>query len=215
MVVGPAALLIATQGAARLRLPVAHAAWGGGIVLAPYIRGKMAAAAGTSFARNMAGETLGFFPQNLTEMIPFPYAVLGIYGVFSPGGFLRSVSPALESLIQPVMWVLSLALLAAVTLGFAKKLERGTLRRPSTETPLSIVAATQAATAALLTVGMLIYLARLHPAQSYPGPNDVWAFVDEVRYYMPLAPAVFLGVGWFDREGRSWQLPPVRSCPQA
>ena len=50
---------------------------------------------------------------------------------------------------------------------------------------------------------MLAYLSVRNPPHPYPTPDDAWVYLAETRYYVPLAMALFVGMGWFFERVRS------------
>lgn len=76
-------------------------------------------------------------------------------------------------------------------------------RGPTSESQVSRVAAIHGGATSLLTVSMLAYLSVRSQAQGYPTPDDAWVYLAETRYYVPLAMALFVGMGWFVERARS------------
>ncbi len=198
VVVAPIATLLAGgKNRAFIKLAFFQSLSGGGVVLIAYLRNQLLADPATLLSTNLRNDILGFFPEQLSEIIPFPAAVVGIYGVFAPGGFFRTFSPSLESMIQVLMWILSAGLLVAVARGLTAGFRDADGPAQGSDRTLKRVASTFAAVAACVTFALLVYLSLRYPAIEYPGPGDYWVYLAEIRYYLPMAPAFFLGLGWF------------------
>ena len=113
--VGPAALL--WVGRRRLAShSLIQGVCSGVIVIGIYLRNQLVRGKG---AQEYGYDVIpGFFPEHLLEIAPFPVSLVGIYGAFAPGGFLRSISASLERAFQPLLWLVALLLAAGATWGF-------------------------------------------------------------------------------------------------
>lgn len=202
VVAGPVATLVAGgKKRAIAKQAFVQAVFGGGVVMISYIRNKLLAEPDTLLSANLRDSLAGFFPHQLSETIPFPAASVGIYSVFAPGGFLRAFSPTLESMFQVLMWILSVAIAISAARGIIAAFRYADGSVQSSDRTLERFATTFATVAASVTFALLLYLSLHYPAHEYPGPGDSWVYLSEVRYYMPMAPAFFLGVGWCCRDG--------------
>jgi len=219
VVAGPISTLLAGgKKKVFVKQAFVQAVFGGGVVLIAYIRNQLLAEPDTLLSANLRDSLVGFFPQQLSETIPFPAAAVGIYSVFAPGGFLRAFSPTLESMFQVLLWVLSVAIAISAARGIIATFRYADGSAQGSDRTLERLATTFATVAASVTFALLVYLSLRYPAQQYPGPGDSWVYLSEVRYYMPMAPAFFLGLGWFfqdslnTRSARGWLMIAMLTC---
>lgn len=219
VVAGPVATLLAGgKKKAFVKQAFVQAVFGGGVVLIAYIRNQLLAEPDTLLSANLRNSLVGFFPQQLSETIPFPAAAVGIYSVFAPGGFLRAFSPTLESMFQVLLWILSAAIAISAARGIIATFRVPDRSGQGSDRTVGRLATTFATIAASVTFVLLVYLSLRYPAQQYPGPGDSWVYLSEVRYFMPMAPAFFLGLGWFcqdslnRRSARRWLMIAMLTC---
>ena len=199
--VGPAALL--WVGRRRLAShSLIQGVCSGVIVIGIYLRNQLVRGKG---AQEYGYDVIpGFFPEHLLEIAPFPVSLVGIYGAFALGGFLRSISASLERAFQPLLWLVALLLAAGATWGFVSMFREASQDNSEAFAgPPTRLAVVHCGLTSLLTVGMLAYLSVRSPPQGYQTPDDAWVYLAETRYYVPLAMALFVGMGWFLERARS------------
>jgi len=150
-----------------------------------------------------APEDVGFFPEQLWRVIPFPVAMLGL---FEPYRNLRDgllLSPAIDGLAVAALWLASAALIWLV-------LRQATALFKSGSVSLLFASGSFAG---LTTVAMLLFLTVRYRMLTTLPFVDGWVHAQELRYYAPTAWVILLALGlWMTKVSSTWSARRLRGA---
>ena len=140
-------------------------------------------------------DDVGFFPEQLTRVIPFPAGVLGL---FEPYRNLRDghlLPPPVEGIGAAALWLASAALVWLMVRQAAG------LRKPGSDGLLFV----SGSFAGVTTLAMLLFLTVRYRVWTQLPFVDGWVHAQELRYYAPAAWVILLSLGtWLTKSWPGW-----------
>ncbi len=189
-------LWLIRQGRAELRKQaLVHLATlavaGGGMALYQTLATKHA----TYLTATYGAADIGFFPEQLARVIPFPAAALGLFEPYRNLHDGHLLPGPIEGLGAAALWLASAALIWLVLRQGITLMKRGPGR-------LLFVSGLFAG---LTTVAMLLFLTVRYREWTQLPFVDGWVHAQELRYYAPAAWAILLALGfWITKAWPRW-----------